>query len=230
MTHHRKVMGDKHISKIHALLKIHQKIQDLRLNRNIQRRNRLVTDHKLRIQDQSPGDADSLAAAAVQLVGISHIETPGKTHGLHHLIDLLINLGSIFADLIDQQRLRNQLPDRHTAVQARIGVLEDHLDLWPNLLHFPLGKSRNIFSLKKDLPGCGRFQAEKRPSQRGFSAAGLSHHAHRLSLRDTEIHIVHRMEKSRRCVEIFFQVSDLKKLLFHHRTFLSSPPNRWQRI
>ncbi len=51
-------------------LQVHQQVEDLRLNGHVQRRDRLVADDELRIERQRAGDADALAAAAVQLVRI----------------------------------------------------------------------------------------------------------------------------------------------------------------
>ena len=50
VSHYTQIMGNKHIGEIHLALKIHQQIQDLRLNRNIERRNRFIAHNKLRIQ------------------------------------------------------------------------------------------------------------------------------------------------------------------------------------
>ena len=47
-----------------------KQVQHLRLNGNVQRGNRLVTDNKLRAECQCPRNADALTAAAVQLVRI----------------------------------------------------------------------------------------------------------------------------------------------------------------
>ena len=63
-------MGNKHIGQPILLLQILQQIQNLRLNGDVQRRYRLITDNKLRIHSQCPGNSNSLAASAVQLMGV----------------------------------------------------------------------------------------------------------------------------------------------------------------
>ena len=55
--HHRHVMGNKQKGEIKALLQIQHQIDDLRLNRNIQRRNAFVSNDNLRLQCQRAGDA-----------------------------------------------------------------------------------------------------------------------------------------------------------------------------
>ncbi len=39
----------------------------------------------LRVEGQRPGNADALAAAAVQLMGVGVVEAPGQAHSIHQL-------------------------------------------------------------------------------------------------------------------------------------------------
>ena len=75
------VVGDEDIGQAHLPLQLAQQVQNLRLNGNIQRGNRLIADDKLRIHGQRSGNADTLPSPAVQLVGIG-VEKPwGKPNG-----------------------------------------------------------------------------------------------------------------------------------------------------
>jgi len=58
------IMGNKKIGQMKFFLQILKKVDDLRLNRHIQRRYGLVTDNKLGIQCKGPGDTDSLPLTA----------------------------------------------------------------------------------------------------------------------------------------------------------------------
>ena len=55
---------------LQLVLQIHQQIDDLRLNRHIQRGHRFVADDQLRIERQRARDADALALAAGEFVRI----------------------------------------------------------------------------------------------------------------------------------------------------------------
>ena len=68
---HGQVMSNEHISKVLFLLQTDQQIHDLGLNGNIQCGDWLVADDKLRLNCQSPGNADALALAAGKLVDIA---------------------------------------------------------------------------------------------------------------------------------------------------------------
>ena len=71
--HHRKVMGNEQIGEAEALLQILQQVDDLRLDRDVERRHRLVADDQVGIDGEGAGDADALALPARELVRI----TPG---------------------------------------------------------------------------------------------------------------------------------------------------------
>lgn len=67
VAHHRKVMGDEQIRQAKLLLQVHEQVDDLRLNGDVQGGDRLIADHQIRLQRQGTGDADALALAAGEL-------------------------------------------------------------------------------------------------------------------------------------------------------------------
>ena len=105
---HAQIVGDKDIGQLFLILQIHQQIQDLCLNGNVQCRDRLVADDELRVHGQCAADADALAAAAVQLVAETLCITLIQTNGLHDLGDAGIVFVTVFAGFIDLQRFSDQ--------------------------------------------------------------------------------------------------------------------------
>ena len=53
------------------LLQLHEQVDDLRLDRDVERRHRLVADEQARLERQRAGDADALALAAGELVRVA---------------------------------------------------------------------------------------------------------------------------------------------------------------
>ena len=53
-------MRNEQIRQTQPLLQIHQQVDDLRLNRNIERRHRFVTDQQLGLHRQRASNADTL--------------------------------------------------------------------------------------------------------------------------------------------------------------------------
>ena len=67
---HAEVVRNEDDGGVDLVLQLHQQIHDLRLNRHIQRRRRLVGDQQLRVAAQRHGDHRALAHAAGKLVRI----------------------------------------------------------------------------------------------------------------------------------------------------------------
>ena len=142
------------------------------------------TGYKLRVQRQRPGDTDPLAAPAVQLVGIG-VDIPlGQAHRVHQLLHPVQYLRPVGADMVLDQRLGDKLIDRHAGIQGGVRVLEDHLHLLADLLELALGALYDILAVKMYLAGGGREQAHDHAAQRRLAAAGFSHNAQGLALRD----------------------------------------------
>ena len=62
------VVGDEDVGEPQLGLERLEQVEHLRLDRDIERRHRLVAHDQLRLEDQRPGDADPLALAAGELV------------------------------------------------------------------------------------------------------------------------------------------------------------------
>ena len=54
-------MGDEEVGQIQLFLQVLEQVDDLGLNRDIQRGNRFVGDDEFRLQRQGAGDADALS-------------------------------------------------------------------------------------------------------------------------------------------------------------------------
>ena len=63
------VVGNKEISKVELFLEIHQKVDDLGLDRDIEGTDRFVADDKFRFDGEGAGNADALALASAKFVG-----------------------------------------------------------------------------------------------------------------------------------------------------------------
>src|SRR6185503_11053615 len=68
---HTKIVGNEQIGEAKFLLHIHQQIEDLSLDGNVQCRDRFVADHKLGLNNQRARDADALALATTEGVRIT---------------------------------------------------------------------------------------------------------------------------------------------------------------
>ena len=193
MADHQDIMRDEQIGQAHFILQFIKHVDHLRLNGNVQGRDRLVADDELRVQGEGTGDADALALAAGELVGIAGGMLAVEAHAVHQLQDPLLALGLVPVHLMDVQRFADDIGDGHAGVQRGIGILEDHGGLPAEFTDIRFRADR--LSLKADF-AAGRFiQVQERAADRGLAAAGFPHQAKGLAAADAEGHIVHRFER-----------------------------------
>ena len=99
---HRQVVGDEQVGEAELLLQVLEQVDDLGLDRHVERRHRLVADDQLGLHRQRAGDADALALAAGELVRIAAHVVGLQADGLeqlHHPVrELLPGLGEIVDD------------------------------------------------------------------------------------------------------------------------------------
>ena len=72
--------------RLQLVLQLGEQVDDLRLDRDVQRRHRLVAHHELRPQRQRPRDADALALSAGELGGEAVVVLGVEAHELHQLL------------------------------------------------------------------------------------------------------------------------------------------------
>ena len=130
-------------------------IENLCLDRHVQRRRRLVRDQQLGVADQPHGDHHPLPHAAGKLVGVllhplGHVV---DAHQLQHLHGALRRVLLGDALVVGPQRLDELVAHRIHRVQAGHGVLEDHGHLpAPEVRHLLLRLGQHILALEGDGP------------------------------------------------------------------------------
>ena len=118
-------------------LQVLQQVDHLRLDRDVERRDRLVAHDQLRAERQRAGDADALALAARELVReVGHLRGPqaDAVEQRRHLRGALALVGHA----VDQQRLADDVARGHARVERRERILEDDLHLLAGTAAAPL--------------------------------------------------------------------------------------------
>ena len=123
------VVGDEHDGGAALAAELLQERDDLRLDRDIQRRRRLVGDDQLRLGGQGQGDDDALAHAAGEFVGIAvDALLGGGDADLGEKRDgAVAGLGGVHIGM-GLDRLDQLLGDAEERVQRGQRILEDHAD------------------------------------------------------------------------------------------------------
>ena len=200
-------MGDKQIGQVHIPLEPHQHIDDLCLNGYVQRRDRLVTDQKIRVKRQCTCDADSLPLTAGEFVwetvGV-FLAQPDQFQQFQYPFPAL---GLIGKQLVNQQSFFDNLADGEKRVQRCVRVLKDHLHPPGHLFPVAAFKMGNILSIKPDGSAVRFIQSQDGASNGRFAAAGFTDQAECLTPGDGKADIVHCLENLFFAGgEVFFQV------------------------
>ena len=87
----------------------------------------------------------------------------------HYIENVTVNF-FLGYDVMNSDRFRNDISDRHSRRQRRIRILEDKLNIRAVFLHFLAADVRYIFALEENLPAVRLIKFENGSSERGFSA------------------------------------------------------------
>ena len=189
MANDAQVMGDKQIGQSELFLKILEHIDDLRLNGDIERGDRLIADDELGIDRKRSRDTDSLALTTGELMRIAVCVLAVESDALKKGDYLLSSLRLVGGEMVDIDGLTYDIAYRHARIKARIGVLENHLHLASEGQHIDrhfVFLIENHFSVIDYFAVRGLIESEQSTTDGSFAAAGLADETERLSLIDKE--------------------------------------------
>src|SRR5512139_849994 len=113
-------------------------------------------------------------------MGVSRHVIRLETHRTEEISDPIFPFRG-FRQVVNPDRLTNDLLDAHPWVEGSVRVLKDHLDPGSKKCQFLAGHGGHISSLKLN-PASGRIVKPDQASSHGrLSAAGLTHQPQRFS-------------------------------------------------
>ena len=200
-----------------ALQRAHQ-LEDLGLDRHVERGRRLVGDQQLRLAGQRHRDHRALPHAARQPMRMLVEALRGRrdAHPLEHLERALRRLGAADAPM-PQQPLDDLLADRERRVQRRHRLLEDHRDaVAAQVAHRRRLEPDQLAALEADraagdAAGRRRHQPHDRERRDALAAARFADDGERAARLDREAHAVDRRELARVGDEVGAQVADFEQ-------------------
>src|SRR5438093_3320161 len=190
---HRHVVGDEQVGEVEFVLEIFEQIQDLRLDRHVQGRDRLIGNDELRPKRQRPGNAETLPLAAAELMWKPAAVLAAQSDHLEQLADDSLPLVGR-SDTVDEKTFPHDLPHRHAGIQRTVRILEDDLYLTPDLIELFLIRLEDAPPLEKCLTRRGRDQPQDGARHGGLSRAGLTDQTEGFALFDIKAHVVDRLD------------------------------------
>ncbi|KPZ30016.1 hypothetical protein AN901_204522 [Pseudomonas syringae pv. theae] len=126
--HHTQVVADEQIGQAQLIAQVHEQVENLRLNRHVQRCHRLVTDQQFRLHRQRTGDANTLALTTAELMRVALAQLRAEPGALQLGADILIGAFAV-GQAMQQRALADNPVDPQARIEARRGVLKNHLHL-----------------------------------------------------------------------------------------------------
>ena len=156
MANDQEIVRDEKVGQAKLVLQLIEHVDDLCLDGYVQRGNRLVTDDEIGIDREGSRDTDTLSLSAGELVritcGVFAVQSD-IAHQLKYTFMALL-LGAI--ELMDVQRLTNDIRYGHTRIQGRIRILENHGRLLAEFFDIRLGF--DLLSVVPDLAARGLIE------------------------------------------------------------------------
>ena len=163
------------------LLELEHEVENLRLDRDVERRRRLVGDQQVGVQHERHGDHHALAHPARQMMrilrhapfGVGDADLGQHGHGAPRCLVAR-------HCLVLEDHLRQLHADREHRIQRRHRLLEDHADrAAADLAHLLPRQREQVLALQRDLAGddaARRARDETQHAQRrdAFAGAGLA--------------------------------------------------------
>ncbi|KAF9119809.1 hypothetical protein BGX30_003610 [Mortierella sp. GBA39] len=185
-------MGDEQVGQPQLLLQVLQQIDDLGLNRYVQRRYGFVGENEPRVQGDRAGDADPLPLPAGELVRIPLRPRWVESHQFQQLADAAADVsGGALPLTVHFKRLGDAVADLPARIQRSVRILEDRLHMLAGGAQFTSSQVRQVLAVKKNRPCRGTLHLEQDPAQRRLTAAGLADQAESFTLADRKADVVH---------------------------------------
>jgi hypothetical protein len=196
LAHHREVVSDEEVGEAPLPLEVGEQVQHLRLHRDVERGDRLVADDERRLHRERPGDADPLALASGELVGIPARMARIEAHLLQqpgHLPRHVLAAG----EPVDPDAFGDRGAHRHPRVERAVRVLKDDLHPAAHLPERDPIQREEIAPLEHGGSRGRLLQPENGAAYGRFPASRFAHQPQRFPVLHVERHAVHRPDRVR---------------------------------
>src|SRR5207245_2602132 len=173
VAHDTQVVGDEQIGDPALDLKVDQEVEDRGLNRDVERGGGLVAHDQARFAGERASDGNPLLEAAGELVRPNREIALGQADRAGEHEQPLLGRGSRDAGQL-LERSAEDAPNGMAAVQRRVGILEDDLQLANVRLGPPRERGREDMGIELHRASGGGEEAEDGPGEGRLAAAGLA--------------------------------------------------------
>ena len=219
------------------MLHILKQIEDLRLDRNVESRDRLVANNHLRVHNHGPGNTDALALAPRELMrapgaGLVDVDTHRVEHFPNPRLDLFL-----CALLPNEEGFGDDVDDLAARIQRADRVLKDHLHLRTYGSHFVARQLGQVLAFEHNAARCRTGQLHNGPSRGRLAAPRLAHEPESFAFENVEADARHGVDLQLTAGDrkldhkIFYsqhRLIGVSQVSFAGTSHISDPPRRRQ--
>src|SRR5262249_15582370 len=187
--HHSEVMGDQNYRHAQLAAQAQDQVQDLGLDRDVERGRRLVRDEHAGLAGDRHGDHHALPHTAAELMRVIVDAAPRRGDADHlEQLDRAVARGPTVHVFVQLQGLADLAPDRQHGIQRRHWILENHGDvIAADTAHLLVVELQQVAPVEQhltahDAPWRRRDEAHEGERAHALAAATLAHEAERLAL------------------------------------------------
>jgi hypothetical protein len=220
------VVRDEQQRQVEARLQFAHQVEHLCLDRDVERRRRLVGDDERRPAGERDGDHHALTHAAGELVRVIARAAGGVGDADRFEEFDGPRVGIRAAGAVDDQRFGDLVADAHDRIERGHRLLEDERDpRAPHLAHLAFRERKEVLAFEENRAAgdaAGRLE-QPQDGKRGhrLPAARLAHEAERFARRHLKADVVHRCDRRTGAGEGHRQVLNVKERRVHRHRALS---------
>ena len=155
VAHHAEIVRNKQIGQIEFIAQIFKQVDHLRLDRHVERRDRLVTNDEFRVHRQGPGNTDALTLTTRHFVRITVGERRCQTTDIQQMPNPGLPVSLFAMSLCTRIGSAEISPTFMRGFNETVRVLEDHLDLLADIDHLFRVELGDIRPSKQISPAVG---------------------------------------------------------------------------
>src|SRR5690242_5247437 len=184
-----KIVTDEKIREIERGLELHEEVQNLRLDRYVERRDGFVANEKLGPYRECSRDADPRALTARELMRIAAHQRGVEPDAIQHRAYVLAAL-SRRDQPVRHRCFTDDVDDAHSRIQRRVRILKDHLQLQLLLARLRRGEVAKRRATPVTFASRQRQQSRGKAAECRFAAPRLADEADDFAGQHGEIDVV----------------------------------------
>jgi len=223
---HAQIVGNEQIRATGLGLNVLHQVDDLRLNRNVERGNTFVGDYEFRLHDQGAGNSDALTLTARKLMRISFGVSGRQSDLFEHLADNPIAFFARGVKPVDVEPFADYVADFFARIQAGHRVLKNHLHvLAEHTADFVGERARNFIAVENNFARRRLIQADDTAPNRRLAAARFADECKSSARRQIEVGAAYRVDFARVRPKRDVQILYRKNAVIHDQHSCYSLPS-----